>query len=573
MRYFVDPRQTRLLDPAETMFSPKAIEWMQGDWPGIFRAQLLHLMPVDKIAANFHPTFGRPTKELYSMAAALFLKEMRDLTITEAVEHYLFDGQWHYALNLVPTEVSMSHSTIERYMSLLASDDEVFLDIFERVTAKLVEVLELDITRQRLDSTHIFSDMASFGRTRLMGVAIQRFLVQLKRHHRELYDALPQEVRTRYECSQANMFGDHRGTKDQLRQNVAEQLLWMVNRFADDAAVAARTSYQAMVRILHEQCIVTEQKVELRPKVGAHVMQNPSDPDAGYDGHKGPGYQVQIAETCGPDNDVQLITGLDVQSASASDQEAVMPMLEQLAAQGRKPEVLYADTKYGRDENVEAAQAKGVDLQSPVGGTAPQNEEDLTIDDFAIDEQTETVEVCPNGCRPLSSRHDAATGTTVTVMSKSDCQNCRFREQCPVVARREGYVLRHTVAQRRSAARRAEQATDAFRKNYSIRAGIESTNSGLKRRMGLGRLRTRGLRRMRMAAVLRCAGWNVFQAIRGLKKRGKGALAALVAAYAACRRALRAMARLQTALRAQPRPADRNWRFCCPRVPAAELHL
>ena len=25
-------------------------------------------------------------------------------------------------------------------------------------------------------------------------------------------------------------------------------------------------------------------------------MQNPSDPDATYDGHKGPGYQTQLAE-------------------------------------------------------------------------------------------------------------------------------------------------------------------------------------------------------------------------------------------------------------------------------------
>ena len=33
-----------------------------------------------------------------------------------------------------------------------------------------VEALELDVSRQRLDSTHLFSDMAVFGRTKLMGV-------------------------------------------------------------------------------------------------------------------------------------------------------------------------------------------------------------------------------------------------------------------------------------------------------------------------------------------------------------------------------------------------------------------
>ena len=49
------------------------------------------------------------------------------------------------------------------------------------VTARLVALLEITINRQRLDSTHVFSDMASFGRTRLMGVAIKRFLTQVIR--------------------------------------------------------------------------------------------------------------------------------------------------------------------------------------------------------------------------------------------------------------------------------------------------------------------------------------------------------------------------------------------------------
>jgi len=195
------------------------------------------------------------------------------------------------------------------------------------------------------------------------------------------------------------------------------------------------------------------------------------------------------------------------------------------------------------------------------------------VDDFVIDEQTETVEVCPNGCSPASSQHDGQTGTTVTVMSKSDCGSCAFVEQCPVVKRREGYVLRHTPAHRRSAARRAEQATDAFREHYSIRAGIESLNSGLKRRMGLGRLRTRGMARMRVAVALRCAGWNMFQAIRGLKKLGKDLLAALAAARAAWRRLLRLLDRLRAALRAQATLLDPNQRPRRPCTAAAEFQF
>ena len=63
-----------------------------------------------------------------------------------------------------------------------------------------------------------------------------------------------------------------------------------------------------MERIFCEQCEVQEEKVVVKDKTGSTVMQNPSDPDATYDGHKGPGYQAQLSETCSPENETQLIT-------------------------------------------------------------------------------------------------------------------------------------------------------------------------------------------------------------------------------------------------------------------------
>jgi hypothetical protein len=529
MRYAVDPRQKPLFDPSEMMFSPMAIKYMREDWPGLFRTQILHLMPVGKIAEHFHPTLGCPTKELYSMAGAIFLKEFFNLTIEEAVRRYVMDSAWHYALNVVPTTAGMSHASIERYMKLFAEDD-IAADVFHRVTSALIEALELDVSRQRLDSTHVFSDMATFGRSKLMGVTIKRFLMQLKRHHRAVYDALPDELRSRYAPSQAKMFGDFSGGRKQLRQTVAEDLLLLVNRFAEDKAVANRASYKSMARVLEEQCEVSEEKVEVKAKTGGAVMQNPSDPDATYDGHKGPGYQAQITETCGDSNDVQLITGVDVEPAHCSDQDAVEPMLDQLEEYARKPDTVYADSGYGRDENVVATDERGVDLQSPTSGTAPQDEGDLTVDDFVIDEESETVLRCPNGCEPQSSVHDPDTDRTTTVMRSVDCAGCEFGSQCPVKRVGGQFVLRHTPAQRRLAARRAEQATDAFKENYAIRAGGESVNSGLKRRTGMGRVRTRGSPRVRMAVLLRCAGWNMMRALAALKKRGIRDLVAAAAA-------------------------------------------
>ncbi|MCK4276362.1 MAG: transposase, partial [Phycisphaerae bacterium] len=477
----------------------------------------------------------------------------KNWTTTEAADAYMLDTGVQYALNLEPANQSMSERTIQRYERIFVVQD-LAASIMEKVTAKLVEVLDLDVSRQRLDSTHVFSDMAIFGRTRMMGVTIKRFLTQLRRHHRRLYEALGDELRCRYAPSQAKLFGDFSGGQRQLRQAVAEDLLFLVNRFSEDQAVANRTSYQAMRRVLEEQCTVSEDNtdVSVKPKTGGKVMQNPSDPDATYDGHKGPGYQVQIAETCSEDNDVQLIAGVEVEPAHQSDQEAVEPMLDQLEQQNRKPEILYADGGYGRDENVVDAKQRGVDLQSPVAGPAPQNEGELTVDDFVIDEGTETVERCPNGCVPKSSTHDAEKGRTRTVMESSDCSACAFYSRCPVKEVRGEFVLWHTPAQRRLAARRVEQRTEAFRKNYRIRAGGESVNSGLKRKTGMGRVRTRGSPRLRLAVLLRCAGWNLFRALAAFKKRGIRDFAASAGAFCRICRILSGLDRRQ----ARARPPD-----------------
>ena len=110
----------------------------------------------------------------------------------------------------------------------------------------------------------------------------------------------------------------------------------------------------------------------MKTRTGGDCVQNPSDLDATYDGHKGPGYQVQLAETCVPSNEVQLITAALPQTASEPDADAVVPMIDQLDQAGRKPEEMLADTLYTGDENVQAAEARGVDLVGPVPGRAPE---------------------------------------------------------------------------------------------------------------------------------------------------------------------------------------------------------
>jgi hypothetical protein len=526
MRFKVNPRQKRLFDPFEAIFSKVGYRRIRSGWQEVFRRSVLHLMPVGTIEGKFDPCMGAPTKELYSMAGLLLIMEFMNWTKEEAVDAYMFRADIQYALNLEPVKQSLSVRTIERYQRIFEEFD-LAAKVMNDITDSLARELELDISKQRLDSTHVFSDMATFGRTRLMGVTIKRFLTQVKRHNHNSYAALPEELRIRYKRSARRLFADaKKEVRQLLRQQVAEDLHLLIERFADDTEFSSRTTYKMLVEVFEDQCEIQEERVEVKKKTGGDVIQNPSDPEATYDGHKGPGYQAQICETCSEENEVQLITGAKVETAVENDQEAVAPVLEDLEDRGLLPETLLADAAYGTDSNVVDAEKRGVDLQSPVPGRTTGNASDegtfsLNVDDFVVDPATETIVRCPAGHEPASSVHDPETGKTTTIMPIGACSGCEFSSECPISMTKGNYRLLHTPKGRRLAERRREQATEPFRELYAKRSGGESVNSGLKRRMGLGRLRVRGMRRVAYAVYMRIAGWNILRAASSSKLQSK----------------------------------------------------
>ena len=113
MIYAGDPRQNALFDSFAGLFSPVARRVVEQGRQGVFRHVILALRPVDALAGAFDPVWGRPTKELYSMAGLMFLMAFNDWTHEEAVQRYMFGQDVQRALNLPPSRVSLCTRTLE----------------------------------------------------------------------------------------------------------------------------------------------------------------------------------------------------------------------------------------------------------------------------------------------------------------------------------------------------------------------------------------------------------------------------------------------------------------------------
>jgi len=134
-------------------------------------------MPVTELATNFSKFAGTSTKELYSMAGIVFLADFFGWTNLQTIEKFQFRIDVKYALNADPG-YDFSLRSLERYQQHFRKHD-LAAKVFASVVNTLAEHMEIDVARQRLDSTQVFSNMATFGRTRLLATAIKRFLTRL----------------------------------------------------------------------------------------------------------------------------------------------------------------------------------------------------------------------------------------------------------------------------------------------------------------------------------------------------------------------------------------------------------
>ena len=529
MIHIKDHKQQQLFDPWAHL-SPKRRKMLDDHWPGLFRQHLLEQLPVKRMAPYFTEGFGRPSKELHTVLGVLLLQQTMDLSDKAAIEQLCFNIQWHYALN-IPEESDdakyISEKTLYTMRQLII---EQHLDklLFDNIAEKLAAVFDVDTKNQRIDSVHIQSNMRKLGRIRIFSQTISKFLVNLKRHHRQLFDNVGETIIERYlsKKSQAAFSMVKPSESHKTLKILSADLFNLIEQFSHQQAVCGMHSYKLMQRVLAEQCNLENdkdgKKVTLKKprQVASDSLQNPSDPDATYSGHKGQGYQVQIMETFSRSEDKTE----KQQSLTLSDAHALVPAIADTQQRLLSPDELLADTLYGGDANHQAAKANDVQFIAPVRKGNAANTSHLT--GFCFN-QNGYVTSCPAGHSPDRVSYKKKTDRFSAVFNHDLCHNCPLIGQCKLRPGKNKFLLHYSHKQQRIAVRRATEQTQSFAEVYRWRAGVEATISEFDRRTGVKNLRVRGKPAVRFAATMKAAGLNILRAGAVRKARRKASTTGL----------------------------------------------
>jgi len=330
-------------------------------------------------------------------------------------------------------------------------------------------------------------------------------------------------------------------------EELAQYLYELIVLFEKD--LASSESYQLLNRLFSEQCEFAKDnssdssKVQVKKKSQGAALQSPYDPDASF-GHKGPGYSLHIAETCNNSGKNEIITDYEVHGAARSDIGKALSVIERLDAAGCKPATLFADGGYPSVPSALKVIEQDIEFITPVNRSR-LSDDTIGRDLFQFDSRGFATQ-CPMGHSPIDHRTLSGNNTTRrslhAIFDGDLCRSCKRLDQCPVRApnhRNKGcqacdtvgdFRLEITPGLRLRDQMHSIQQTTEWKDRYKIRAGIEATNSELKRSHGIGKLRVRRIARVCFAVACKVTACNIkrwARAYAALKRLLRGCISSL----------------------------------------------
>ena len=560
----------RKTDPQRSLFGvetnlPSSLQSrLRDSWAELFQSEVLAILleSEDDFAVLYGIT-GRPNFSVARILGLCFLQELNGFSDQEALDAFGFDARWQYALDVTTEEAYLSRRSLVEFRSrLVRVDPEMALmrSVFNRISQTAIDKLGISTAEQRVDSTHIQSNIHSRGRLALFVDVLGVFLKSLDEKD---YARVPASIRQWHEKESNGWFGMGNAAERKAKVGqLARYMYRLLECFRENKKVVKSEAYQLLKRLFEEQCEVIERggskssdkgddegekpdaspsdavpsepeseetqeeegetvKVKRSPK-GGDTLQSAYDPDASY-GHKGQGYSVHIAETCNNPDTPEIITDYEVHGAARSDVGKAPDVLDRLEEADRSPEKLIVDGGYPTVQSAyDIIERRGIELIAPVN-RGPMDASVMGRDRFEFDDDGHVVS-CPEGHPAIDHKilsNNSTEKTLHAIFNGDTCRQCDKLETCPVRApnhrnkgdnpreTRGNFRLEITPELRMRDDMLRKQQTSEWLGDYKIRSGIEATMSEMKRGYGMAKLRVRGLPRVHFAVVCKVIACNI----------------------------------------------------------------
>jgi transposase len=498
----------------------------------------------DEQFAALYPVEGQPAYAPWRLAVVTVLQYAENLTDRQAADAVRERIDWKYSLGLELTDPGFDFSLLSEFRLRLVEEgaETLLLD-------RLLEVCKQQGWlkaggKQRTDSTHVLARVRSLSNLECVGETLRAALDDLAALAPEwLVQQIGPDWFERYSHRVENYrLPKAESQRTALAQQIGADGLHLLQALQQPDApdtLKDEASVQLLRQVWQQYYDLSGGKAKWRAGPQASesegIIRSPYDPEARTGKKRDQtwlGYKVHFTETCAMQQSEQeqatpiphLIVQVLTTVAPVQDVEMTALIQEELAKRDLKPEEQIVDTGYVDAELlVSSRQKHGIQLVGPVlsdNSWQAKAGKGFDLAHFQIDWQNQQA-TCPQG--QTSSSFRVAGERMEVVFAREVCAGCPVRSDC-TQSQTTGRVLhlRPLAAHSALQARRQEQQTLEFRKQYAMRAGIEGTHSQAVRRMGLRRARYDGLHKTHLQHVLTAVAINLLRIDAVLTKTPRG---------------------------------------------------
>ena len=489
---------------------------------GIFR---------DEDFADLFPKLGQPGLPPWRLALVTVLQFRENLPDRQAAEAVRARIDWKYLLGLELDDPGFDHSVLCGFRARLlegGAEEHLLHRLLEACQARgLLKARG----RQRTDATHVLAAIRVLNRLELIGETMRAAL-------NELAAAAPDRLRGAAPRAWYERYA-RRVEDDRLPRSAAEREAHARTVGEDGFALLDRLDEPATPQDLRRLPEVEVLRrvwarhfardggppsgnggVRFRPKEelppAADKVESPYDPEARFR-RRGDvswaGYIVHLTETC-EDDAVNLLTHVMTTVATVHEAKCTAAIHQALAGKGLPPGEHLVDSAYVDAELlVRSREELGIALVGP-GRPDPawqtRVEGAFTLERFAIDWDRRQAR-CPQG-KLSAGWSEGVEGTgrpyVRVLFRQADCGACAARASC-TRSRSRNLKLPPRAEYEALRMARGQLSTEAGRRVYARRAGIEGTISQGVRAFGLRRSRYRGLAKTHLQHVATAAAVNL----------------------------------------------------------------
>lgn len=517
--------ETEYAIPAETAQVARAA-FPKGNVYLLLRDELGVFLSNESLATLFS-TRGQPAETPWRLVMVCILQFMEGLSDRQAAEAVRARIDWKYLLGLELADAGFDASVLTEFRARLIDGQQEYTLLDQLLALCKTKGWLKTRGQQRTDSTHVLAAVRDLNRVECVGETMRCVLNHLAESAPTwLATVLTSAWKDRY----GTRFSDYRLPKDQTeREKLAEQigadgavLLQAASAMSAPEGVQKHPAVALLRQVWEQQYDGLNLPVHWRKEddlpPSAERIRSPYDVEARY-GLKRTmgwmGYKFHATETCDADQP-HLITHVETTTAPVSDFTLPPTIHAALAKKDLLPATHLVDAGYVDAGNLVASRDEyQVELLGPVrpGGSRWQEQVAQGYDSsaFQVNWKTQTV-ICPQGqlnlywCVSHDWHHTPIVKVTFPALA---CNACEQRPKCTTSTHGRSLTVRTQAQYEALQQARQQQTTEAFKRRYRARAGIEGCLSQGVRACDLRRSRYIGLAKTRLQHVLTAMALNL----------------------------------------------------------------